>query len=61
MHMKSSPEYVIATFRVRVLNVTDWQKQKSHYQHGKIPGGNIDTKEKNSENLNKDSYIYIEF
>ena len=56
MHMKSSPEYVIATFRVRMLNVIGKSK-KSHYQHGKIPGGNVDTKEKNSENLNKDSYI----
>ena len=50
MHMKSSPEYVIATFRVWVLVVIG--KSKIHYQHGKIPGGNIDTKEKNSENLN---------
>ena len=50
MHMKSSPEYVIATFWVWVLEVIG--KIESHYQHCKIPGGNVDAKEKNSENLN---------
>ena len=50
MHMKSSPEYVIATLWVWVLVLID--KSKSHYQHGKVPGGNVDAKEKNSENWN---------
>ena len=50
IHIKSSPEYVIATFRVRFKIVLG--KINEYYQHGKISGCNVDTKEKNCENLN---------